>query len=92
MDGDRVARNRLIGPNAILPDRTPALTRRPQRPVAAGRAPAPLADIAIVTVYLDRPTGAVTVDREFANPLEAWAMLAHAADDLDAQLHPELDE
>lgn len=44
------------------------------------RAPKPMDAVGIVTVILNRTTGVVTIDNEFTNPLEQWAMLQRALD------------
>jgi hypothetical protein len=41
---------------------------------------------AFVTLELDRNTGELTIDLDFAGPLEAWAMCHWAADKLADRL------
>lgn len=72
--------NRIIGPNAQIPEKAK------RKPPVRNRAPKSLPDLAIVTVYLDRATGAVTYDDEFSTPLETWAMLCSAVDIADSRL------
>lgn len=76
----------IIGPNAQIPEK--AKRKSPVR----SRAPKPLPDTAIVMVYLDRTTGKVSIDQEFATPLEARCMLGEAADQLYAKLEEDSEE
>lgn len=76
----------ILGPNAHIPEKPARKT-----PVRS-RAPKPLGDIAIVTVYLDRATGKVDVDDTFSTPLETRGMLGDAYDQLYAKLDDNQEE
>lgn len=75
----------ILGPNAQIPEKVKRRT-----PVRS-RAPKSLPDTAIVTVFLDRATGEVKFDAEFATPFEARNMLAEACDQAWETHNPEVD-
>lgn len=52
--------------------------RKPRARRIRSRAAPPHADVAIVTLILERATGGMTIDETFSTRMETWAMLEWA--------------